>query len=143
MSGSSNSPKLRARPNGKAFSLELFSDEIILMILKSVITPLQRQCDGHDGPSSSKTIWNIALCSRRLFEIAEPFLFHQLEHGRNEPKALPLLLCRILAKPEMKKHVQKVQTRAIKASEDREDSDEDSDDEMTVYDGDSIDLSVI
>jgi hypothetical protein len=63
---------------------------------------------------------NFALCSRRLFEIAEPFLFNQLEqksHKKGE-RVLQLILCRILAKPELKKHVYKIQTRATKSDED-------------------------
>jgi hypothetical protein len=117
MSDSSNPLQLGARPDGETFSIEplsSLSDEILLMILKSIITPLETLCGSSSYPSSSQNILNFALCSRRLFEIAEPFLFNQLEQKSYEKgeRALQLILCRILAKPELKKHVYKIQTRA-------------------------------
>lgn len=98
--------------------LESLSDEILLIILNSVFTPPAGKlcsCAIQKYPSASQTILNIALCSRRLFKIAEPFLFHELtdKGSRINSISLQLLLCRILANPALKRDVHKIQSRAV------------------------------
>lgn len=84
-------------------SLLDFSNEILISIIQYVNSGSHDSDGDYVMPRGSRNLLALALCSRHIYELAEPVLYSAFRQSGNQ--ALPSFLCRILERSDLARRV--------------------------------------
>ncbi|CAM6088997.1 unnamed protein product [Calypogeia fissa] len=97
--------------DAEAVGIDDVSDEIVVQIIQRV----GAGCRGDDGEWRSRDLFNLAVCSRRFYQLVEPELYSEFVQNTSEIKYerhFLLFLKRILARPDLAQCLKRLWTTA-------------------------------
>jgi hypothetical protein len=88
-------------------NLGSLSNELIINIIRYISSADEVEVTGLSGTYSQRHLFHFSLCSKRLYSLTEPILYHRFVEGSQaNPTALQLFLRRIIVRPDLANRVQ-------------------------------------